>query len=548
MRNHINTQHIVLFRCLKTMVLFIFLCFAGLQGVKAQDWTYSEQQGFFKYVKPRTNLLYWGTLTPNIGMDYYVSPHVSVGTVFGYRPWPTDDAVDIKWRHLLAAAQLRLWNDSTFKHKSTFWAIDAIYSHFNMANLKFPFGMYSSVRDNRLQGDMVALALSFGYNIRLNSLFRMEFEGGMGVGYSWADKYACGHCGTWLGKDNKPFLMPKLAVNIVLDPRKKQRVEPVIIVPEPVDTVVPVIEEPQPVVEEPKPVVKELVLTSVAEQLVTGHTILKDFNNYRPYDRTRVMRKEKDMLYVHFPLDKTELRRDFMDNDTILDEIVSVTRQIMADTRSRVRLIQIIGLASVEGPVKHNEWLAQSRAEALRDYILKAVPETTPEMFEVNGGGEAWSEFRDQINDLLTNSSLMAKHKELTRNDLLQLLKITEEEPDLNMRERKLKKLRGGLPYRYLLKTMLAEQRNSGYVQIYFERVPDVKAETINRGAAKLNEQDYEGALQILQDVKDDPRSWNAYGVALYMTGHREEAITYFRRSAENGNPEAQENLKRLTE
>ena len=254
------------------------------------------------------------------------------------------------------------------------------------------------------------------------------------------------------------------------------------------------------------------------------------------------------MLYVHFPLDKTELRRDFMDNDTILDEIVSVTRQIMADTRSRVRLIQIIGLASVEGPVKHNEWLAQSRAEALRDYILKAVPETTPEMFEVNGGGEAWSEFRDQINDLLTNSSLMAKHKELTRNDLLQLLKITEEEPDLNMRERKLKKLRGGVPYRYLLKTMLAEQRNSGYVQIYFERIPDVKAETINRGAAKLNEQDYEGALQILQGVKDDPRSWNAYGVALYMTGHREEAITYFRRSAENGNPEAQENLKRLTE
>ncbi len=537
-----NYRHNITLLCMKKLMLLLFLCFICGQSVRAQVWTYTEQEGFFKYVKPRTNLLYWGTLTPNIGADFYVSPRVTFGGNFGYRPWPLSDDADKKWRHLLAAAELRLWNDSTFKHESTFWAIDAIYSHFNVSGVKFPFGMYQSVRDNRLQGDMVALALSFGYNIRLNSLLRMEFEGGMGVGFAWADKYACGHCGTYLGKDNKPFLMPKLAVNIVLDPRKKQRIEPVIIIPEPIDTVVP---EP---VEEPKPVVKELVLTSVAEKLVTSHPILKDFKDYRPYDRTRVMRKEKDMLYVHFPLDKIELRRDFMDNDTILDEIVSVTRQIMADDRSRVRLIQIVGLASVEGPVKHNEWLAKGRAEALRDYVLKAVPETTTDIFEVNGGGEAWSEFRDQINDLLTDSTLMAKHKELTRKDLLELLRIANEEPNLNVRERKLKQLRGGRPYRYLLRTMLAEQRNSGYVQIYFERVPDVKAETINRGAALLNQQDYEGARQILETVKDDPRSWNAYGVSLYMTGQHEEAIEYFRRSAEQGNDEAKENLKRLAE
>ena len=49
--------------------------------------------------------------------------------------------------------------------------------------------------------------------------------------------------------------------------------------------------------------------------------------------------------------------------------IVSITRQIMADTTSSVRLFQIVGLASVEGSIKHNCQLAEGRAEALKKYI-----------------------------------------------------------------------------------------------------------------------------------------------------------------------------------
>ena len=39
-----------------------------------------------------------------------------------------------------------------------------------------------------------------------------------------------------------------------------------------------------------------------------------------------------------------------------------------------MKLIQIIGLASVEGSIKHNCWLAENRAIALRTYVQERVP------------------------------------------------------------------------------------------------------------------------------------------------------------------------------
>ena len=63
-----------------------------------------------------------------------------------------------------------------------------------------------------------------------------------------------------------------------------------------------------------------------------------------------------------------------------------------------------------------------------------------------------------------------------------------------------------------------------------------------------LKEEKYEEALKMLRTVEGDERSLNALGVALYMTGHKEQALGCFRRAAEKGNAEAQDNLRQLTE
>ena len=196
-------------------------------------------------VAVRNNLLYDLTLTPNLGIDVKLGDQWSGGLSAGFNPWPTSDNVSRKWRHLLIAPQLRYWTKGVFEDRSTYWALNLIYSHYNVADVKFPFGMYSDVRDKRLQGDLGALGMSFGYTWRLSRLFRMEAEAGMSGGYAWSKQYACGHCGTYEGRNDKAFLMPKLALNLVFDPRKKPVPEPEPIIVIPVDTIKP---EPIPVV------------------------------------------------------------------------------------------------------------------------------------------------------------------------------------------------------------------------------------------------------------------------------------------------------------
>lgn len=274
--------------------------------------------------------------------------------------------------------------------------------------------------------------------------------------------------------------------------------------------------------------------TGVAGALMKDNPVLEHISKYRPYDSSRILRKEKGMLYVHFPLDKTDLRRDFRDNASILDRIVDITRQIMADSTSHVEKIQIIGLASVEGPQKRNNFLGEGRAEALKDYVQARV-DTPDELYECINGGEAWTELRDQIND--SDSHYRQ-----------QMLDIIDSEPNLDRREAKLKALDRGKAYAYLRDNVLSDQRNSGYVRIYYDYVPDTAAATINKASALLRQEKYDEALRLLRTVQSDQRAQNALGVALYMTGDKEAGIRCFEAAASNGNAEAIQNIKQLQE
>ncbi|MBO4731156.1 MAG: hypothetical protein J5593_06765, partial [Bacteroidaceae bacterium] len=265
--------------------------------------------------------------------------------------------------------------------------------------------------------------------------------------------------------------------------------------------------------------------TGVAGALAKDNLVLEHISKYRPYDTSRILRKEKGMLYVHFPVNKTELRRDFRDNASILDKIVDITRQIMADTTSHVEKIQVIGLASVEGTQRHNIDLSKGRAEALKRYVQERV-DTPDNLYECISGGEAWTELRDQINDT------PSQYRE-------QMLDIIDNEPNLDRREAKLRALDRGKAFTYLRDNILSDQRNSGYIRIYYDYVPDAAAATINKATALLRQEKYDEALQMLRTVQNDERAQNALGVALHMTGDEAAALRCFERAAANGNPEA---------
>jgi len=492
----------------------------------------------------RTNLLYGATLTPNLGFDYGLSDHWSAGANIGFRPWPTNDGEEKKWRHLLVAPEVRRWAtplnrlrlpaaDSLYRGRSGYWGLNLIYSHYNVGGVKFPFGLYKNVRDHRLQGDLAAVGVFYGYTWRLNRLLRLETELGVGAGYAWAKKFDCPHCGAYRGRDDKPFLVPKLALNLVIDPQKKG-------IEQPQPTILP------PVVPTAQPMlaVAPVAPATTADRLLADNPVLAEYKDYRPYDNTRTLRKERGALYVHFPLDSYELQHDYRDNAATLDRIVSITRQIMADSASNVRLIQIIGLASIEGTVGHNRQLAAGRAEALKAYIQQHVG-TPDSLFELANGGEAWTELRDQLNDALLEASTTA----VDTVSLRAAIGIIDTEADLQRREQLLRQLKGGTTYRYIHEQLLPQQRNSGYLRIYFDRVPDRQAAIINEASELLNTdcgECHAKALQMLRPLAGDERAQNALGVALFLNGHRQEAIDHFQRAAANGNAEARRNLREL--
>jgi len=479
------------------------------------------------------NLLYDAWLTPNLRVGYRLSPQWSVGLTAGYRPWPTSDEATRKYRHLLLSPELRYWTDSVNVHH--FFGVNLIYSHYNVGGITFPFGMYKSVRTERREGDLGALGVFYGYSWPLGRHWNIEAAIGVAVGYTRYNRYQCGHCGRKISLDKKLFAMPQAALNIVYNfPGRPAKMLPV---EEPI-VVVPPAPEPEPFV----PVVRAVPdFTGRAGQLQKDNPVLAHVSQYKPYDRTRILRRDKDALYVHFPLAKSELHTEFRENKGVMERIVDITRQIMADTTSSVKVIQIIGLASIEGPIASNEELATNRALALQHYVQDQL-QIPDSLFDTVGGGEAWAEFRDQLSECVTKEP---QHAE----ELQQAIDIIDNESDANIREQKLRRMNGGRTWKYIKERILSDQRNSGYIRIYYDYVPDKAAKVINEASELLTtdcSDCHHEALRLLLSVKSDERAQNALGVAYWLCGQQQEALDCFRNAVAHGNADAAENLRQL--
>ena len=161
----------------------------------------------------RTNLLYDATLSPNLGADVRVDSLWTIGLLVGVNAWDIDKTENKKWRHALFSLRARKYQKYLFQ--KGYFEGDLIYSHFNVGSTKSPFGLYSAVKDHRLQGDLVALGGKYGYSWILARDWRVEAEAGVAVGYAWFKEYDCPHCGTFLGNGDRIFLLPQLGINVV---------------------------------------------------------------------------------------------------------------------------------------------------------------------------------------------------------------------------------------------------------------------------------------------------------------------------------------------
>lgn len=270
----------------------------------------------------------------------------------------------------------------------------------------------------------------------------------------------------------------------------------------------------------------------VASELAKRYPVLHHVSEYEPYDPEKPVSKARGALYVHFPMDVHEVLRDFRNNRQRLDSLVQLTAAIAIDTVSHVSCIQIIGMASPDGPRRRNERLAGRRVQALKDYLQQRV-DIPDSIFEVINGGEAWTELRQQI----------AESDAPYRQEMLDIIDHTE---DPDRREYLLKTLERGRAYDYLRKNVLQDQRYSGYLRVYYDVKPDTVPPVVNRAIALIREGRNEEALRTVRTVAFDPRSWNTLGCALYLNGRAEEAARYLGQATARGDHDAPKNTEQM--
>lgn len=175
----------------------------------------------------RTNLVWDGIAAPNLGMEFPLGKHLSLGVGGGLKPWPRWLAWDweqenpLKWRHFAVTSDFRWWPDKVFT--GFFLGFDMLYSHYNIGNISLPLGMYPILRDHRLQGDFYGIGLSAGGAFWLSDHWSMEMSAGALAGYKKAGKYECAWCGSRVGTAEGFAWMPKLDVSIAYHLFSKKR-------------------------------------------------------------------------------------------------------------------------------------------------------------------------------------------------------------------------------------------------------------------------------------------------------------------------------------
>ncbi len=266
--------------------------------------------------------------------------------------------------------------------------------------------------------------------------------------------------------------------------------------------------------------------------------------------------RDKGTSVVIFTVGSHKLDMDYQGNKDVLESIRKAFQLIENDPNAILKQIMIAGYASPEGSLSFNTALAQRRAESVKAFIQTLMERPNDHLFELYNGREDWDGLAEQV-----EKSTMPEKLEIL--DIIRSHTMEQE-----IRKTKLRQLNGGQPYRYMLENFYPSLRSAGYVQVYYEidrkatvatAVTDEFGRTtwvdpdspqnrcvtaVNKSLGYLVDNQYEEALELLIEFKEDARAWNCLEVCYMMKGDYDEADNYFRRAIDSGDENAALNLE----
>ena len=154
---------------------------------------------------------------------------------------------------------------------------------------------------------------------------------------------------------------------------------------------------------------------------------------------------ETDIVPVTYELYETEI-----DHNPQLEEITKTINKILADDRVKLAYVWVGGSASPDGPETTNRRLAGERAEALRQYLLSHTGVDEAHL-RVENLGEDWFSIERAV-----ASSSLAEREEI--------LNVIKNEPNVDRRERQLRRMNDGAAWRHLRDEIFPSYRNARMV------------------------------------------------------------------------------------
>lgn len=133
---------------------------------------------FGQRVAVKTNLLYWATASPNVGVDVAVSDHSTLGLSVCGNPWTFGQ--DAKIQHFLVQPEYRYWFCG--KYTRGFVLAHAIAGKYTVGGFTLPFDLFQSLQTHHYKGWAAGVGVGYGYAWYLGAHWNLEAS--IAVGYA----------------------------------------------------------------------------------------------------------------------------------------------------------------------------------------------------------------------------------------------------------------------------------------------------------------------------------------------------------------------------
>ena len=327
-----------------------------------------------------------------------------------------------------------------------------------------------------------------------------------------------------------------------------------------------------------QPVIDQVTL----ERILSPYIVNPHFAYVEPKVEVVKSREIQAECFLDFEVNKINIRPEYMNNPRELAKIRVMIDDLQLDPSIKVTRLDIIGYASPEGTLATNKRLSEGRAMALRDYLASRY-DFPRNQYHIIFGGENW----DGLIDALETLDMDYKNE---------VLDIIQDIPIEKGRETKLMQLRGGVPYRYLLKNVFPSLRvaickvnydiknfnvdeakevikrrpqnlslnemflvantypkgSQEFIDVFETAVrmyPDSEIANMNAATAALSRNDLISAERYLKKMESQeywPEYNNAMGILTLLKGDYELAEEYLNKARELGLDVATDNLEEL--